>query len=529
MQELIAGLDMVGALDAGIGRVKQRDRGVSGGQLLMGMATAQLAGQDCRAGLDRVRADAGSALLTTAPVPPSTTAASIAGRFIPDRVAGIETGRGRVYRWWLAVGAASVRAAPVLRNPTIDLDASDVEVFGRTKRNVGWTYAGVRAGRVHLASWAQAELPLADLLAGDDDVRPAAGQLLQRALAVLPSQVCGRPRVRADAGYFDAALAQAADLLGCDFAVAAKRNSAAWRACAAIPETDWKSARGMPGGQVAACVYAPAGWPAGSYTIVRRVKIDVERLSADPRSRRRRTVAKDQLALALGGAADHVWATSFIVTNIPADSGDYVGLEAWFSQPDQHRGTVPRGQARRRREPPALRRPDGQHRLDVGRAARRRHQRHAPGPDRTRPAHRRTDPHRDPAAPASCRPRTVDPARPRPDAAAATGPPPAAQHRARPAQSPTRHHLTDAAQPPDRGPRRPRPRVGDSGTPTTGTTRNNLTPSSAAQHQLTTRGQSSVGSAHGSRRWPTRRTPAEPARGRQTVHESGRPVPRAGR
>ncbi len=73
------------------------------------------------------------------------------------------------------------------------------------------------------------------------------------------------------------------------------------------------------------------------------------------------------------------------------------------------------------------------------------------------------------------------------------------------------------------------PRVGDSGTPTTGTTRNNLTPSSAAQHQLITRGQSSVGSAHGSRRWPTRRTPAEPARGRQTVHESGRPVPRAGR
>ncbi len=73
------------------------------------------------------------------------------------------------------------------------------------------------------------------------------------------------------------------------------------------------------------------------------------------------------------------------------------------------------------------------------------------------------------------------------------------------------------------------PRVGDSGTPTTGTTRNNLTPSSAAQHQLTTRGQSSVGSAQGSRRWPTRRTPAEPARRRQTVHESGRPVPRAGR
>src|SRR5664280_2890200 len=74
----------------------------------------------------------------------------------------------------------------------------------------------------------------------------------------------------------------------------------------------------------------PTGWPEGTYTIIRRVKIGVEQLSADPRSRRRRTVAKDQLALALGGAVDHVWAVSFIVTNIPASHGDYVGLEAWF-------------------------------------------------------------------------------------------------------------------------------------------------------------------------------------------------------
>jgi len=34
--------------------------------------------------------------------------------------------------------------------------------------------------------------------------------------------------------------------------------------------------------------------------------------------------------LALGGAAEDVWAVSFIVTNIPASHGDYVGLEAWF-------------------------------------------------------------------------------------------------------------------------------------------------------------------------------------------------------
>ena len=331
VDEFTSRLKVVAELDAGIGPIKQRSRGLSGGQLLMGMATTQLVGQDCLAGMDRVRADAGSALLTEAPVAPSRTAGRLAGRFGAVQLAGIETALAKIYTRWLGWVPAAVRAPLVLRHPTIDLDASDIEVYGKTKQGIGWNYAGVWSGRVHLASWAQAELPLAaDLMAGNDDVRPRAGELLRRALAVLPAQVCGRPLVRADAGYFDAALANTAVELGCDFAIAAKRNSAAWRALSAVPDSDWQDARDMTGGQVAACDYAPAGWPAGTYTLIRRVKIPVEQLSTDPRSRRRRTVAKDQLALALGGAADHVWAVSFIVTNIPADHGDYVGLEAWF-------------------------------------------------------------------------------------------------------------------------------------------------------------------------------------------------------
>jgi len=297
------------------------------------MASAQLVGQDCLDGMDRVPADGGSALLTQAPVPASRTAARFAGRFGPAQLTGIETALSELYTRWLRAVPAQVRAPLVLRDPTttIDLDASDIEVYGKTKQGVGWNYAGVRSGRVHLASWAQAELPLAaDLTAGNTDVRPDAGGLLARALASMPTQVCGRPRVRADAGYFDATLAHAAVELGCDFAIAAKRNPAAWRSLSAVPDGDWREARGMHGAQVAACDYAPAGWPDGTYTIIRRVKISVDKLSADPRSRRRRTVAKDQLALALGGAADYVWAVSFIVTNIPANHGDLVGLEAWF-------------------------------------------------------------------------------------------------------------------------------------------------------------------------------------------------------
>ena len=83
VNELIGGLGIVKVLNRSIGPIKARDRGLTGGQLLLGMATAQLAGQDCLDGMDRVRADLGSTLLLEAPVAPSRTAARLAGRFGP--------------------------------------------------------------------------------------------------------------------------------------------------------------------------------------------------------------------------------------------------------------------------------------------------------------------------------------------------------------------------------------------------------------------------------------------------------------
>jgi hypothetical protein len=56
--ELCERLDVVGALDGAVGPIKQRARGHSAGQLLVGLAAAQLAGEDFLVGLDRHRADA---------------------------------------------------------------------------------------------------------------------------------------------------------------------------------------------------------------------------------------------------------------------------------------------------------------------------------------------------------------------------------------------------------------------------------------------------------------------------------------
>jgi hypothetical protein len=58
--------------------VKQRDRGFGAGQLLTGIAAAQLAGEDFLTGLDRQRADAAGQQLTPVPGLSSTTAAGVA-------------------------------------------------------------------------------------------------------------------------------------------------------------------------------------------------------------------------------------------------------------------------------------------------------------------------------------------------------------------------------------------------------------------------------------------------------------------
>jgi len=54
--ELCGRLGVIAALDAAVGPVKQRDRGFGAGELLAGIAAAQLAGEDFLTGLDRQRA-----------------------------------------------------------------------------------------------------------------------------------------------------------------------------------------------------------------------------------------------------------------------------------------------------------------------------------------------------------------------------------------------------------------------------------------------------------------------------------------
>jgi hypothetical protein len=337
--ELINRLGLVERLDAAVGPIKARERGFTSGQVLVGMAAAQLCGESFLVGLDRHRADRAGQALTPVPGLASTTAAGLARRFTEGQWAAVETGLGDVHATALDLldQVAPDRAEQLRAEVTIDMDTTDVEVYGRLKRGVEFNHQGQRVGRPHVASWADTATVLAaDLGSGRDDPRATAPELLGRALAALPAPArAGRIRLRADAGYFAGQLARAALFADVEFAIGARRIAPLWRLLDTVPADRWTDAIDMAGAQVAVADYTPDWWPEATRLLIRRVRLDLDRgqVSGDPRARRRRTLHPQQRALPLTelAGADAVYGYSFVVTNLDVSTGAAAAqVEHWY-------------------------------------------------------------------------------------------------------------------------------------------------------------------------------------------------------
>jgi len=202
----------------------------------------------------------------------SATAAGLARKFTDAQEHAVETGLADVAATAVAALAvvAPARAAALCETVTIDLDTTDVEVYGRKKRGVAFNHQSRRVGRPHVACWADATMVLAaDLISGCDDPRGHAAGLLGRALAALPAAARGG------------------------------------RILDGVVEGDWTDAIDVTDAQVAVAEYCPDWWPAATRLLIRRVALDVPagHVSAGPRARRRRTLHPDQRALPINELA----------------------------------------------------------------------------------------------------------------------------------------------------------------------------------------------------------------------------------
>lgn len=313
--------------------VKQRQRGTSPGELLACIAEAQLAGAECFADLEDIRADdAGAPLRTVAGAPSSSAALQIAKRFRRSHLQRAERAAARA---GAKLDTALGREAG--EEVTVDLDASGVEVFGAAKQGAARNRDGQLSYAPYLATWAERGRALcSELYPGNRQMLsgPESARIARRAIDLLP-EGHGPVSFRVDSGFYRVELLRALRSRGATFTVSVPRSSAMWGALERIEEGEWEPATEMAGAEVAETTYSPGGWKAEPLRlVVRRVALRAADVSPHTRSRRRRTIHPDQLALLEAGEdAGALYGYSFILTDRVEDA-------AWIEHHHRHRAQI---------------------------------------------------------------------------------------------------------------------------------------------------------------------------------------------
>ncbi len=295
--------------------VKVRRRGLSPGQLVVSLAESQLIGGEFFSDLEQVRADeAGAGLRTVGGTPSAPTALQRAKDFRRVHCQRIERACARV-------GDHLDRALG--RDPTepvtIDLDATQVEVYGRRKQGARRNRHGAMSYAPHVAFWAQRGRALTSELVGGSREKLSGAECARiagRALSLLPAGH-GPAIFRIDSAYYQLELLERLRREGSPFTVSVPRNEAMWKALAKIPEDAWQQAIDMEGAQVAETTYRPDGWKHEPLRlIVRRIPFTAQEIAKRKGSRRLKTIHPEQLQLALEGKVASVFGYSFMLTDI---------------------------------------------------------------------------------------------------------------------------------------------------------------------------------------------------------------------
>jgi len=149
---LVAKLDkllgITATIDDALPSYKQRKRGLILGGVLVSLAETMLAGGDFLCDLDHQRDDTAGLRLRAVPdVPASTTVIGLGKRFDEQTRAHVERANAKLVNGAFSLLPENRRTDLVAERPTIDLDPTDTEVYGRMKEGSAYNYQGQRVLR----------------------------------------------------------------------------------------------------------------------------------------------------------------------------------------------------------------------------------------------------------------------------------------------------------------------------------------------------------------------------------------------
>jgi hypothetical protein len=132
---------------------------------------------------------------------------------------------------------------------TVDLDATQVTVYGAQKEGAGRSRHGHMSYAPHVAVWAQRGRALTSELVGGNREKLGGGEcatIATRAIALLPDGH-GPVTMRIDSAYYAVELLERLRRERARFTVSVPRNQAMWKALGQIPDDAWTDALDMPG------------------------------------------------------------------------------------------------------------------------------------------------------------------------------------------------------------------------------------------------------------------------------------------
>jgi len=268
--ELARALDLEGRIDCELSLerrarpVKLRRRGASPAQLVLALAECQLAGGSFFSDLEEVRCDqAGARLRIVSEIPSAPAALQRAKDFRRVHCQRIE-------RALADAGHELDRLLGRERSMelfTVDLDATQIEVFGRYKQGAARNRQGQLSYAPHIAFWAQTGRALCGELVGGNREKLSGqecARIARRAISLLPTgdqrpRERGRLCFRVDSAYYQIELLNALRAERACFTVSVPRSPAMWKALGQIGEDAWQDALQMPSAQVAEITYTPQG------------------------------------------------------------------------------------------------------------------------------------------------------------------------------------------------------------------------------------------------------------------------------
>lgn len=329
------------------GPVKQRQRGLGVGELVVSCAESMMCGAECWDDLENLRADTASApFRAVAAAPASSTARQRAAMFGRAHLQAVEQAVADAGAWLDEHSGLDV-AEPV----TIDLDGTDIEVHA-AKQGAARGRGGMMGYTPHVATWAERGRVLTAELYGANHTTISGAESLKiarRAVRMLPAGH-GPVRFRIDAGYDAVELLLGLRKLKAAFSVSKRRTAPMWQALELIDENDWQDAIDMQGTQVAELSHTPTGWTHEPLRlIVRRTRYTADELLAtNQHARRRRTIGPGQIELALTGELSHVYGYSFILTDIDGPTAQVEYFHRCRAQIEERIKEAKLGQALRR-------------------------------------------------------------------------------------------------------------------------------------------------------------------------------------